>query len=137
MRNRGAIAPSPSRGDRALATAIYFLLRGGQVSEWHRVSSDELWFFHAGDPLTLKLVSPAGEPQEAALGLNWAEGARPQVLVPANYWQAAVPAPAGPHGWTLVSCVVAPGFDFADFEMCDEAAMGVRFPGLGDRLTLR
>jgi predicted cupin superfamily sugar epimerase len=126
-----------SRGDRALATAIYFLLRGGQVSEWHRVTSDELWFFHAGDPLTLKLIGPEGEAQDAGLGLRFAAGERPQVLVPAGYWQAAVPAPEGAHGWTLVSCMVAPGFDFADFEMCDEAAMRQRYPGLGDRLALR
>lgn len=126
-----------TRDGRAVATAIYFLLRGGQVSEWHRVTSDELWFFHAGEPLTLKLVSPEGLLQEQSLGLSFADGARPQVLVPAGYWQAAVPKPDGAHGWTLVSCVVAPGFDFADFEMRDEAAMRERFPGLGERLALQ
>lgn len=125
------------RGDRALATAIYFLLRGGQVSAWHRVTSDELWFYHAGDALTLKLVGTDGEFREAVLGVGFADGERPQVLVPAGEWQAAVPVAGGAHGWTLVSCVVAPGFDFADFEMVDEATMGERFPDLGDRVALR
>lgn len=114
---------------RSRATAIYFLLRAGEVSAWHRVASDELWFFHAGDALRLKQVSPEGELSELVLGTALAEGERPQGLVPAGYWQAAVPVAGGACGWTLVSCVVAPGFEFEDFEMVDEAGMRVRFPG--------
>lgn len=126
-----------TRDGRALATAIYFLLRAGEVSEWHRVVSDEKWFYHAGEPLTLKLVSPEGEFREHRLGVNFAEGARPQMIVPGGHWQAAEPVPGGPHGWTLVSCVVAPGFEFEDFEMIDVATMQAQFPALGDRLDLR
>jgi predicted cupin superfamily sugar epimerase len=88
------------RGGRSLATAIYFLLRTGEVSHWHKVESDELWLFQGGDPLTLRLV-------------------------PAGVWQSAIAPSDGPHGWTLVACVVAPGFDFADFTVADE---GCAFP---------
>jgi hypothetical protein len=125
----------PVRGGRALATAIYFMLREGQVSAWHRVASDELWFYHGGDALTLKQVSPDGLLRAERLGMDLALGERPQRLVAAGHWQAAVPA-GGRHGWTLVSCVVAPGFDFSDFELFDEAAMRARFPELGDALGL-
>ncbi len=109
-------------GRRAAATAIYFLLPPGERSRWHAVRSDELWLWHAGGPLTLQLGGtggrPAAEPAEPAepaavtLGPDLAAGQRPQQLVPAGHWQAA--APAGPQE-VLVTCVVAPGFDFADF----------------------
>ncbi len=103
-------------GRRAAATAIYFLLPPGERSRWHTVRSDELWLWHAGGPLVLQLGGtggrPAAVPAEVTLGPDLAAGQRPQQLVPAGHWQAA--APAGPQE-VLVTCVVAPGFDFADF----------------------
>jgi predicted cupin superfamily sugar epimerase len=104
-------------GPRSTATAIYFLLHPGEESAWHVVRSDELWFWHAGGPLTLRLGGTGDQPgpgPEAVLGADLAAGQRPQVLIPAGVWQAAAPAAGVP---ALVSCVVAPGFDFADFRL--------------------
>ena len=104
-------------GDRPAATAIYFLLPPGARSAWHAVRSDELWLYHSGSPLPLLLggsgaAGPCGEPEAVTLGPDLAAGQRPQVVIPAGQWQSA--GPAGPDE-TLVSCVVSPGFDFADF----------------------
>ncbi len=105
--------PAGYEGSRATATAIYFLLRPGEVSRWHVVKSDELWFWHSGGPLTLRLRED-DIVTEVTLGPDLVAGQRPQVLVPGGVWQAAEPA-GGVQ--VLVSCVVAPGFDFADFSM--------------------
>lgn len=120
----------PVRGGRALATAIYFMLRAGERSQWHRVASDEIWFYHGGDPIELRQIAPDGTARHDVLGLDVTAGARPQVLVPAEHWQTAAPATPPEHGWTLVGCVVSPGFDFQDFELVDDTTMRARFPGL-------
>ncbi|MET9700025.1 cupin domain-containing protein [Streptomyces sp. NPDC006529] len=89
----------------------------GEVSRWHRVCSDELWLWHRGGPPTIRLGGSGHAPEEGAaslLGPGVEYGEQPQFLVPADVWQSAVPAGVEP---VLVSCVVAPGFDFDDFEM--------------------
>jgi uncharacterized protein len=96
-------------GPRAAATAIYFLLCPGEESRRHTVRSDELWLWHRGGPLVLSLGGA-----ELTLGPDVEAGHRPQVLVPGGTWQSARPAGTEP---VLVSCVVAPGFDFADFRL--------------------
>ena len=99
---------------RGHATAIYFLLETGQRSHWHRVDAAELWLFHAGSRLALAIAPGETGPIETiALGADLAKGERPQGLVPAGWWQSA----EATAGWALVSCVVAPGFDFAGFEL--------------------
>ncbi|SEF82118.1 Cupin superfamily [Thermomonospora echinospora] len=110
-----AFQPPGYPGERASATGIYFFLPPGEESMWHQVRSDELWAYHLGDPLVLELGGTGerpGRPEPVVLGPQVARGQRPQVLVPAATWQAA--RPDGAEG-TLVSCVVSPGFDFADF----------------------
>jgi predicted cupin superfamily sugar epimerase len=111
---RSAITVNPDGypGARSVATAIYFLLHPGEYSRWHVVRSDELWLWHSGGPLMLRLGRD--EPVLVTLGPDVAGGQRPQVLVPGGVWQSAEPAGGEP---VLVSCVVAPGFDPADFEM--------------------
>jgi predicted cupin superfamily sugar epimerase len=100
-------------GGRAASTAIYYLLGVGEVSEWHRVDASELWFWHAGAPMVLTL-SPNGHDAEAHhLGPSLTTGQRPQLVVPAGWWQTATSLGA----WSLVSCTVAPGFEFKGFEM--------------------
>lgn len=102
---------------RASATAIYFLLEGGDGSHWHRVDADELWMWHAGSPLTLSIAQDSSVPaSDTTLGPYVLEGQSPQALVPAGHWQAAVPQ----RGWALVSCVVSPGFEFSGFELAPE-----------------
>ena len=94
----------PDRGDgRASATAIYFLLQAGERSHWHRVDADEIWLFHRGSPLRLSI-----DTAEHVLGPD-----QPQIRVPANAWQAADPT----GEFTLVSCIVVPGFEFEGFEL--------------------
>lgn len=98
---------------RPVSTAIYYLLAVGETSEWHRVDAAEAWHFYAGAPLVLT-VSPDGHDAAAhRLGPDLAAGQRPQFVVPAGHWQTATSLGA----WTLVGCTVAPGFDFAGFEM--------------------
>lgn len=99
---------------RATATAIHFLLRRGERSHWHRVDADEIWLHHAGAPLVLSIApGDDAEPIEHVLGSDLAAGQQPQVRVPPHAWQAAVSA----GEWSLVSCVVAPGFEFDGFEL--------------------
>ncbi|MFC4044031.1 cupin domain-containing protein [Dactylosporangium siamense] len=110
-------APDGYDGPRNAATAIYFLLHPGEESAWHVVRSDELWFWHSGGPLALRLGGSGDRPGDGPttlLGGDVAAGERPQVLIPAGVWQAATPTGIEP---VLVSCVVAPGFDFADFRL--------------------
>jgi predicted cupin superfamily sugar epimerase len=100
-------------GQRATSTGIYFLLRAGERSHWHRVDADELWLYHDGGPLRLSVAAGDRPLEHHMLGRDFAAGQAPQVVVPASQWQTA--APLG--GWTLVSCVVAPGFRFDGFEL--------------------
>ncbi|MFJ4829501.1 cupin domain-containing protein [Streptomyces sp. NPDC088747] len=117
-RSSQTFRPDGYPGPRAAATAIHFLLTPGDVSAWHTVRSDELWFWHRGGPLELLLGGDADRPGQAPtvvrLGPDVENGEVPQALVPGGHWQSARPA-AGQE--VLVSCVVAPGFDFEDFRM--------------------
>lgn len=108
-------------GQRPASTAIHFLLERGQRSHWHRVDADEIWLWHAGDPLRLHLAArDAGPTRTVIMGPRIGYGHSMQEVVPAGYWQAADPDPTGPAGYALVSCVVAPGFDFGGFELAPE-----------------
>jgi uncharacterized protein len=116
---RSAVSFSPAgyEGKRSAATAIYYLLHPGEQSRWHVVRSDELWFWHIGGPLALRFGGSGPDPEEGhavLLGDDLLAGHLPQALVPGGVWQSA--APAGDDS-VLVSCVVAPGFDFADFRV--------------------
>lgn len=99
-------------GGRGASTAIYFLLKAGERSHWHRVDAVEIWHWHAGAPLSLRIADASGR-REVVLGGNLAAGERPQAVVPAHAWQAAESRGA----WTLVGCTVAPAFDFSGFEL--------------------
>jgi uncharacterized protein len=108
-----SVLPDGYAGDRAAGTAILFLLPTGHSSRWHRVKSSELWFHQAGDPLELTIAqSIESELPPVYLGRDRTF----QAVVPPNWWQKAQPI-AGAAGYSLVACVVVPGFDFADFEM--------------------
>ena len=106
--------PCGHRG-RAHSTAILFLLKAGEVSRWHRVDAAELWHWYGGAPLLLE-IKEGKRRHDIRLGPEWFEGQHPQGLVPAGAWQSA--RSLGP--WTLVGCTVAPGFDFAGFELAPE-----------------
>ena len=100
-------------GGRGAVTSIYYLLRAGERSHWHRVDAVEIWHFHGGAPLSLQLSADGRVRHEHVLGLDVALGQRPQVVVPAQCWQAA----ASRGDWTLVGCTVAPAFRFEGFEL--------------------
>ncbi len=100
---------------RAHSTAILFLLKAGEVSRWHRVNAVELWHWYGGAPLLLE-VKHGDTRHEYRLGSNLLAGEHPQGLVPAHAWQSARSLGA----WTLAGCTVAPGFDFAGFELAPE-----------------
>nr|WP_255551871.1 cupin domain-containing protein [Erythrobacter crassostrea] len=107
---------------RARGTAILFLLKAHESSHWHRVDADEMWLWQAGDPLELRIAeNDAGPVRTITLSDDIAAGHSLQGLVPTDAWQAARPSlPSGiMHGFTLVSCVVVPGFDFAGFELAE------------------
>jgi predicted cupin superfamily sugar epimerase len=113
-------------GERSLATSIYFLLPSGEVSEFHRLKSDELWYFHAGSPISIYIIDPGGELRVEKLGLNFERGEQPQVLVPAGSIFGALVTEA--DGYTLVGCLVTPGFDYCDFELLPRKQLLREYP---------
>lgn len=112
--------------DRCVCTAIYFLVRERQRTEWHRVKHDEIYHFYKGGPLTLSLISPEGKLEKKLLGNDLTNGERPQVLIPGGWWQSAEAA----DRWTLIGCTVSPGFDFSDFELSNARKLKEQFPNL-------
>lgn len=111
--------PEPN-GGRAHSTAIYFLLKAGEISRWHRVDAVEVWHWHAGAPLLLTTAAPGNDPDRAKTSLRLGpavlDGERPQGVVERGHWQQA----RSLGDWTLVGCTVAPGFEFAGFELAAE-----------------
>ncbi len=103
-------APS---GGRAASTAIYYLLRSGEASHWHRVDAVEIWHWYAGASLLLKMTVDGKGAEALRLGVDILAGERPQAVVPAHAWQSA----RSLGSWTLVGCTVAPGFVFSGFEL--------------------
>jgi uncharacterized protein len=104
--------PRADGSGRSLSTAIYFLLARGERSHWHRIDAVEVWHYYAGHPLTLQIADEDGH-RIIRLGPDLAAGEVPQTIVPARAWQAA----ESTGDWTLAGCTVAPGFDFAGFEL--------------------
>jgi uncharacterized protein len=101
-------------GMRGHSTAIYYLLEKGERSHWHKVrDAAEIWHYYAGSPIRLSLSEDGLSSTDHELGPAIATGARPQIIVPANWWQSAEPM----GDWTLVGCTVSPGFIFESFEM--------------------
>ncbi|GAC1490791.1 MAG: cupin domain-containing protein [Acetobacteraceae bacterium] len=106
----------PQSGERGAGTSILFMLAAGERSHWHRVDAAEVWLWHAGAPLLLGMSAPGTEQRQMRLGPDLSGGERLQSVVPAHVWQDARSLGA----WTVVSCVVAPAFEFAGFEMAPQ-----------------
>lgn len=117
--------PSRFFGPRNLSTAIYFLLRAKDKSLFHRIKSDEIWHFHAGETLNIYVLTDKGVLTHQ-LGPNLEKGDSLQTVIPANHWFGAEVAGAGTY--TLSSCTVAPGFDFKDFELANRVNLVTEFP---------
>jgi hypothetical protein len=127
FRSTLSVDSAEHRATRSASTAIYFLLRSQDMSMFHRVRSDEIWHHYAGDALELLLIDEHGVLRTERLGDDFANGERPQALAPRNVLQAARVSP-GSHGFALCGCTVAPGFDFADFELPARELLSARFP---------
>ncbi|WP_045905719.1 cupin domain-containing protein [Clostridium botulinum] len=110
---------------RILWTSIYFLLRNGEVSNFHRLKSDEMWYYHSGSPLTIYMITPKGELITEQLGLDIEKGEKPQVLVPKNYIFGSA---MNNKGYALVGCMVSPGFEFRDFELFERDTLLNLYP---------
>lgn len=100
-------------GGRPSATSIHFLLRAGEASHWHRVDADEIWLYHAGAPLVLSISADTAGPASDRLLTPDLDNGAPQIVVPKDHWQAA----RSTGDWTLVSCIVSPGFRFEGFTL--------------------
>jgi uncharacterized protein len=98
---------------RAASTAIYFLLRQGEISRWHRIDAVEIWHWYAGAPIRLQIEAEDRPVETFLLGTDFSKNEQPQVIVPAHAWQTAETL----GEWTLVGCTVAPGFEFEHFEL--------------------
>lgn len=123
---RAALETTAANGaSRNVSTAIYYLLENDNRSHFHRIQSDELWFFHQGQPLEVLLLQD-GQLTTLTLGHAVERGELPQAVVPAHTWFGARVRDGA--GFSLVSCTVAPGFDFADFELADRARLTQEFP---------
>jgi hypothetical protein len=118
--------PSVFHGDRCASTAIYFLLAEKDFSAFHRIASDELWHFYAGSALIVYVIDPEGNYSELLLGNDFEAGEVFQGVVKAGCWFAS--RLKNPAGFALVGCTVAPGFDFADFEMAKRAELVGIYP---------
>nr|WP_099470186.1 cupin domain-containing protein [Konateibacter massiliensis] len=110
---------------RKLWTSIYFLLRDGEVSNFHRLKSDEMWYYHAGSSLTIYMITPKGELITKELGLDVEKGETPQVLVPKDYIFGSA---MNKQGFALVGCMVSPGFDYRDFELFERDDLLKQYP---------
>ncbi len=104
---------------RSPVTSIYYLLREGERSHWHRIDTTEVWNFHGGAPMLLQIAEDGQPAQRHLLGTALDLGQRPQAIVPPRAWQSAEPQ----GHWSLVGCAVAPGFEFSAFEMAPEGRM--------------
>ncbi|NIJ55986.1 cupin domain-containing protein [Dyadobacter arcticus] len=119
--------PERFAGNRSFSTGIYFLLESTDFSAFHRIQSDEMWHFYAGDPLEVFVIDPEkGALEIIRLGADPENGETFQAVVPAGSWFASKPADGSTY--SLVGCTVAPGFDFADFEMAEKEDLIRQFP---------
>lgn len=131
------VLPNKYGASRQAATSIYFLLEGSEVSKFHVLQSDEIWYFHAGSSVTIHFLDPKDKSYHSVkLGNSGSEEETFQAVIPAGVIFGATID--NPDGYSLVGCMVAPGFDFADFRLCSSEELLKSFPeqkGIIDRLT--
>jgi predicted cupin superfamily sugar epimerase len=129
-----AALPARFSGDRSLSTGIYFLLENHHFSALHRIQADEMWHFYAGGPLNVYVIHLNGNLEIIKLGNNPDNGEVFQAVVPAGAWFGS--KPASESAYSLVGCTVAPGFDFADFEMAERGELLTIYPQHEDIIRL-
>ncbi len=118
--------PERYKEDRSIFTTIYFLLKSNEVSKFHKLKSDEVWYYHAGSAIKILLLDEKGNISEQKLGLNLIKGEVPQIFIPhQTYFAAKI---LENDSYSLVSCSVSPGFDFDDFDMPEQNELINQFP---------
>jgi len=127
-----AFADGRYPGPRYTGTAIYYLLEPDTFSEMHRLKSDEIFHFYAGDAVEMLQLKADGAGMVVRIGDGLAEGERPQVVVPRGVWQGARLAPGGQ--WALLGCTVSPGFEFEDYETATREELRAGWPEFGELL---
>lgn len=128
----GALA-GRDQGARSCATAIYYLVTPEGFSALHRVASTELFHFYLGDPVRMLQITPGGQGRLIDIGTDIPAGQRPQVVAPRGVWQGTRLAPGG--RFALLGCTVSPGFDFADYEHGDRAALTALCPAFAAEIA--
>ncbi|MGA2404955.1 MAG: cupin domain-containing protein [Syntrophobacteraceae bacterium] len=118
--------PDRFTGNRAIVSCIYYLLKRGEFSAFHRLKSVEIWNFFEGDPLTIHVIDPLGGLTQKRLGRNFDMGESFQVVIEPGSWFAA--EQRGPGEFTLVGCTVAPGFEYEDMEIAGRDELKARYP---------
>lgn len=125
--------PGRYAGPRAHSTAIYYLLTPQTFSHMHRLTTDEIFHFYAGDPCRMLRLLPDGSGETVLLGNDLAKGHRPQIRVPRNAWQGMHLVPGGE--FALMGCTVAPGFEFTDYAHGDREGLTAAYPDFADLIT--
>jgi predicted cupin superfamily sugar epimerase len=120
--------PQRYQHSRDLSGAIYYLETPEQFSAMHRLPTDEIYYFHLGDPLELLLLAPDGSGERIILGPDLKAGQKLQQLAPRNYWQGSRPSPGGSHGFSLVSTSMAPGYAEGDAEFASAEELIKSYP---------
>ncbi|WP_143310158.1 cupin domain-containing protein [Chitinophaga vietnamensis] len=121
-----ATLPAGMKGNRNASTCIYFLLETGEISAFHRIAADEIWHFYDGSTLTIYEIEPGGNLRTHKLGRNILAGEQLQVVIAAGNWFAS--RVEAPDSYALTGCTVAPGFDFADFELAERSPLQAAYP---------
>ena len=127
-----ALTMETERGMRAAGSAIYYLLEPGTFSEMHRLASDEIFHFYAGDPVEMLQLHPDGRSAVLILGQDLSEGQQVQLTVPAGVWQGTRLLPGGKMA--LLGCTVTPGFDFADYASGSYTDLAGKWPAEAERI---
>lgn len=127
---KNEILPQVYDGDRKLTTSIYYLLRSGEISYFHQLKSDEIWYFHCGSSLKISSISRYGELSTEMLGIDAKKGEKPQIIIPAGtIFGAEV---VRENSYTLLSCMVSPGFELNDFKLFTRKELLERYTQYSD-----
>lgn len=132
-----AALPGHLDGPHVVKTAIYYLMTPSGFSAMHRLPTDEVFHFYAGDPVEQLHLLPNGGARTLRLGTDFAAGERPQVIAPAGVWQGSCIAPGGRHGFALLGTTMAPGYAAADYEHGSRAALIGGWPEWADEIGAR
>ncbi len=123
-----SVLPPRYKADRDLGGAIYYLETSEQFSSMHRLPTDEIYYYHFGDPVEMLLLSPQGDTQRLLLGMDLLNDQRPQILVPRFWWQGSRPLPDGDYGYSLLSTSMAPGYHPNDPEFASREELIMKYP---------